>query len=602
MLISFRKFAVFVVVAVFVPTLAGCASSPVRPEQVARGDYQSVTQHIDRLVEYEMRKHDVVGLSIALIDDQRVVWAKGFGYADQAKNVPATPETVYRVGSISKLFTATAAMQLAEQGRLDIDKPLQTYLPQFSIKSRFPNAGPITPRTMMTHHSGLPSDFARGMWTEKGNPKSFNTVTSDLKDEFVSFPPNYVFSYSNLAVTLLGSAIEQVSGADFATYLERSVLRPIGMEHSAFSTRPDDALMSKGYRDGVETSEPALRDVPAGGLNSNVLDLGRFLQMVFADGRANGREILKASALAEMLRPQNGDVALDQNFHIGLGWILSGLGDIDFKDAGPIAHHGGATMLYRSQLIALPEHKLGVVVLANSESAGVVINKIATTALALALEAKAGIRQPQRTKPATTMSIPSAEDLQRYPGYYATDFGFAKVTRNGDRLYAEALGKQFELIPRGPGLLGLQYKLLGVFPIEIEQLEMFGLSRARVQGHEVLYAEDRGRRLLVAEKITPPSVSQTWKERVGEYEILNGQGDAFAAMLKKIKLDYRDGFLLLELSTRDGDQILPIVPISETEALYMGLGRGRQETIRVLTIDGEEHAASSGYVLRKKRS
>ncbi len=118
-----------------------------------------------------------------------MVWSQGFGYADKVNSIAATPETVYRVvGSISKLFTDRLVMQLAGQGKLDIDKPLQTYLPNFSIKSRFTNAYPITPRNIMTHHSGLPGDVGRGMWTK--NPAQFNQLVGRLSDEYVAYPPN----------------------------------------------------------------------------------------------------------------------------------------------------------------------------------------------------------------------------------------------------------------------------------------------------------------------------------------------------------------------------------------------------------------------------
>lgn len=106
--------------------LAGCANAPQRPASVTRGDYATTREYVTRLIQHEMKKNSVEGLSIALVDDQRIVWAEGFGYADEAKNIPATAYTIYRVGSISKLFTDTAAMQLAEQGKLDIDQPLES--------------------------------------------------------------------------------------------------------------------------------------------------------------------------------------------------------------------------------------------------------------------------------------------------------------------------------------------------------------------------------------------------------------------------------------------------------------------------------------------
>jgi CubicO group peptidase (beta-lactamase class C family) len=595
--IRFKKITNLIAVLVLTSVFAGCAGAPVKPEHITRGDYESTKQYLTQLIQYEMKKHDVTGLSIALVDDQQIVWAQGFGYADKTNNIAATPETVYRVGSISKLFTDTAVMQLAQEGKLDIDKPLQTYLPQFSIKTRFPNAGPITPRTIMTHHSGLPGNLAKGMWAE--NPEPFTNVVSAIKDEYVAYPPNFVWSYSNLGLTLLGHMVQQITREDFAFRLDQSVLRPLGMVHSSFSARPEAPGIAKAYRNGTQAVEPPLRDVPAGGLNSSVLDLSRFVAMVFANGQSNGHQILKPETLAEMLRPQNRDVALDQGFRVGLGWMLSGLGGINIENAGPVAHHGGATLLHRSQLITLPDHKLGVVVLSNSASGGSVVNDVATEALKLALEAKTGIQQPKRQTLETSASPLSKEDRQAYAGYYTTAFGFAKITSSGDRLRAEILGKRFDLVPRGGGQVGLQYKLLGIFPVKIEQLAEIGLSRANVSGREILLAHTRNQNLLVGEKIAPVPVSEKWMKRIGDYEIVNGEGDALVPMLKKISLRYRDGFLIMKLSMPEGSAMVPIAPISDTEAIFLGLGRGLGETIRVLTIDGEERAASSGYVLRK---
>ncbi|RTL32059.1 MAG: class A beta-lactamase-related serine hydrolase, partial [Rhodocyclaceae bacterium] len=141
--------------------LAACAGAPSRPPALARNDDAQVQDYATRLIEYEMRQQSIVGLSVAVVDDQRLLWARGFGFADKEKGVPATPDTLYRVGSISKLFTDTAAMQLAEQGRLDIDAPLARALPGFSIRSRFADAPPITLRGLMTHHAGLPRDYLK---------------------------------------------------------------------------------------------------------------------------------------------------------------------------------------------------------------------------------------------------------------------------------------------------------------------------------------------------------------------------------------------------------------------------------------------------------
>ena len=161
----------FVIVAVYLIVIAilpfGCTSLPKRPDFTGEKDYEGVIRHLNTYIAKSMKKNKVIGLSIALVDDQEIIFARGFGYADQENEVPATKNTVYRTGSVSKLFTATAVMQIAQSGKVDIDAPLDTYVPGFSIQTRFSGAGEITPRNIMTHHSGLPSDYISGMFTQE---------------------------------------------------------------------------------------------------------------------------------------------------------------------------------------------------------------------------------------------------------------------------------------------------------------------------------------------------------------------------------------------------------------------------------------------------
>jgi CubicO group peptidase (beta-lactamase class C family) len=578
--------------------LAGCPGAPMRPDTVGRDDYGKVAEYVSALVRHEMRKRDVTGLSIALVDGQRVVWAEGFGYADKAGNVPASPDTVYRAGSISKLFTATAAMQLAERGRLDIDRPLGDVLPGFSIRTRFAGSAPITPRSIMTHHSGLPSDYLKGMWTR--DPEPFTRVAERLRDETAAGPPGTVFSYSNLGVTLLGDAVGKVAGRDFASHVRDEILLPLGMSRSSFSPSADRTpLAAKGYRKGKEAEDPPLRDLPAGGLNTSVLDLGRFIRMVFAGGKAGERHIVKPETLAEMLRPQNADVPLDLDLRVGLGWMLGGLGDIDIRNAGPVAHHAGATLLFHGQLIVLPERKLGVVVLSNSSTSGRVVSKVAAEALKLALEAKTGERPLERETIDGMEVTLSPQALRRYEGWYATPFGAVNVRKTSGGLRADVMGRTLRLIPRPDGSLGLQYRLLGLFPIRIEELDGVGVSRTDVAGREILAARVDGRGFPIGERIRPVPVPAEWLGRTGEYVVANPGEDA--VLPEKVRLRADGGFLFVDYSIPllfPGTASFAIAPVTGDEAVVRGFGRGMGDTIRAVTVNGEDMLSYSGYSLR----
>lgn len=577
--------------------LSGCAGSPpLKPDTVQRGDYSYLKAQLTWLIEQEMSDQDVEGLSIAVVDDQQIVWSQGFGYADQANKIAATPETVYRVGSISKLFTDTLVMQLAEQGKLDIDQPLQTYLPNFAIKSRFPDAGPITTRNIMSHHSGLPGDRGNGMWTK--NPAPFSQLIEPLQDEYVAYPPNRIWAYSNLGITLLGTALENISGQTFSSYADQQLLKPLGMANSAFSLGIEGNLAAKAYKKHEEKAEVPLRDTPAGGLNANVLDLSRFIAMVLADGHANGRQILKPETLHDMQRQQNQDVALDVGTKTGLGWFLTSKPGI-----GDVVAHGGATLFHRSLLTVLPEHKLGVVVLANSPPTGDLIDKVTDKALKLAVAIKTGKPLPDDVEnPVIETRGLTPQQQQLAAGQYATAFGYIKLTADGDTLATELNGNSLDLVGRDDGQFGIRYKLLGLIPLQPKQLAEVSLSVRHVDGHDLALAHWQGQTFVLGEKIQPVPIPEAMRSRLGEYEIVNlAEGEAMVP--ENCALRERDGFLMLEYSIPTFDMnnlTFPIVPVSENAAVILGLGRGMQETVRLETINGQEFVAYSGYLLRKK--
>lgn len=577
--------------------LASCASAPVRPASLAHDDYAYAKQHLSWLIQQEMSKHDVTALSIALVDDQQVVWARGFGFADLEQRVPASAETVYRVGSITKLFTGTAAMQLAERGQVDIDSPLATYLPGFSIKSRFPEAGPITPRTLMTHHSGLPADRFQGARAK--DAAALSSVASELGDEYVANPPNLLFAYSNLGVSLLGAMVSQVSGLSFATAIDQALLQPLGMRHSVVSALPEAPLLAKPYRDGRRSEEPGSWDVPAGGLCSSVIDLSRFLQMVFAEGTSGGQRLLAPQTLAEMLRAQNTEVPLDLGLRIGLNWFLEPMG---IEDAGPAASHGGDTPNFHSQLIALPRHKLGVIVLSNSASSGETVRRVATTAMKLALETKTGLRQPPSQPPSEAEAPMPPEERQALVGDYATLSGLLKVTDEAGQLRAVIAGKSARVAGSVDGRFQLKFTLWGLFPVDQGRLSAWRFSRANIGGRELLIATAEGKSRVFGEKVASAPLPPALAAFLGGYEPTNlaeGERPRFMGL----RLEYRDGHLTADLARgpeADGVRRFVLVPVASDEAVIAGLGRGLGETFRFATVNGSPTVFYSGFEFKRR--
>lgn len=579
------------------PALVLFPLSETKADTAFQVNYGPVKETVSALIRDEMKKNDVTGLSIALVDDQRIVWTQGFGYADEERNVAVTPETVFRIGTLTKVFTAFAAMQLVEQGKLKLDAPVRTYLPQFSIRTRFSGENEIRIRHLLTHHSGLPVDYLKGMWTRR--PQSYTTVIDLIKNEYAAYPPGFIYSYSNVGYDVVAGAMASVTREDYARRIQNNILNPLNMTRSGF-TPPAPWQMSKAYFKGIEGEDPPLRDIPSGGMYSTAVDIAYFMKMIFANGGVTGRVLMQPKTLAEMFRPQNGNVPLDLGLRTGLGWLLGDLGDVDIHNAGPVAHHAGATLAFRSQIVVVPRHKLGVIVLANSSSAGRTVAKVAALTLKSALEIKAGIRQPfvQRS-PQVDIILPETVRSQ-YRGQYASMVGLADITPKSDRFLLEVAGRTLTLVPQANGSFGLKYVFLGLFPISLAALDEYEISHATVAGHQILRAKTKGSELLAAEKIQAASVPRAWQQRVGRYTIENLGGDI--PVFEKIALRYEDGWMLLECSMPyflKTPVRFPLKIVSDTEATIAGLGRGMGETLRVVRIDGKEKLGYSGYVLSR---
>ncbi len=574
--------------------LVGCATPPADRHSIVTRGYEATRTRVAEMIPDEMAKQGVVGLSIALVDDHTVVWADGFGYADEAVQQPATPQTVYRVGSIAKLLTSLAIMRLEEEGKLDIDQALTAYLPQFSVRSRFSDIDPITPRNVMTHHSGLPCDLNKGMWTDM----ELTEVLDKMRNEYVAYPPGYVFAYSNVGYSLLGQTIHQVTGRDFVDYMDEEVLHTLGMNHSSFVLKPHIApYLSRGYRDGREEQLLPMRDLPAVSLYSNVLDLSRFLMMVFAGGYAGHHEVVMRASLDEMLEPQNADVPLDFDFRVGLGWFLEGRNN---GAVGPVALHGGTTLLFNSQIIILPRHKLGVVVLSNSAHTRHMVARIAEGTLKLALEEKTGLTPPTLVATRAPPDINGSVLNAGLEGQYATGLGLIEIAPRVGQLCACNIGKTLNVAPLPDGWFQTQVSSEEALPPGYEKLAQLQFTTKRVEDKDVLVMRGRDKEYLLGAKVPDRPIPSAWLRRIGSYQVTN-EDPHFP--VEGLRLENRNGVLHLRyrmpmLSHRA--IALPIMAISDREAITLGLGRTRGETVRIVDVDGEERLVYSGYQARRQ--
>ena len=357
-----------------------------------------VIAELSAYIEYELADKGIPGLSIALVDGQEIIWSAGFGLADPATQLPASAETIYRIGSVSKLFTDIGVMQLVERGELDLDAPVRQLLPSFGPQNPFDK--PISLRHLMSHRSGLVREPPIGHYFDSSSPTpSLASTVSSLNGTTLVYPPESRVKYSNAGIATVGYLLQQRAGMPFARYLKSAVLDPIGMPNSSFEpTAATRAQLAKALMwsfDGRRFPAPTfeLGMAPAGCMYSNVLDLGRFVQMLFAQGQGQAGRVLGRESLREMYRPQFAAADAKQGF--GLGFQIGRL------EGHRSLGHGGAIYGFATSLKLLPEEQLGAIVIANMDVVNAVTGRIADRALSmlLAARAKAPIPRPERSEP-----------------------------------------------------------------------------------------------------------------------------------------------------------------------------------------------------------
>jgi CubicO group peptidase (beta-lactamase class C family)/D-alanyl-D-alanine dipeptidase len=360
--------------------------------------YVNVAAALTQAIQQEMKNQSLPAVSIAIVDGQQVVWAQGFGLSDQVQKIPAAADTIYRVGSVSKLFTDTAIMQLVETGKIDLDAPVSRYLPNFHPANPF--AKSITLRELMSHRSGLVREPPIGHYFDSTAPTLQATVES-LNDTTLVYPPGTHIKYSNAAIAVAGYVLEKQSGQPFTTYVRDAVLKPLGMSASAFAPTPE--VLAKLAHASIWTYDGRVFDAPtfqlgmapAGCMYSSVLDLSKFIGMLFAGGRGSDGALLKPETLRSMWQPQFEIAGEKQGFGIGFR-----LGDLD---GHALVGHGGAIYGFATELEALPADRLGVVVITTTDSANATMTRIANHALRLMLASRKGAALP---KFAETQPIP----------------------------------------------------------------------------------------------------------------------------------------------------------------------------------------------------
>jgi CubicO group peptidase (beta-lactamase class C family) len=320
----------------------------------------------DKFVESALKDWNVPGAGIAIVKDGEVILVKGYGYADVAKKRKADKKTLFAIGSSSKAFTAASVMQLVDEKKLDLNKSVISYLPNFKLYDDYATKN-ITPRDLLSHRSGLPrhdlvwygsKDSREGLY----NRLRYLEPTAELRE---------TWQYQNLMYMTAGYLVGQIEKESWEETVKRKIFMPLGMNATNFSV--EDSKKVKNHALPYNEKEGQLEKIdfrnidaigPAGSINSNAEDMAKWLQLLLNEGKFDGKEILSAGSLKEMYKPQMvmpGEINYDEIYYssYGLAWMLTSY-------RGKLrVEHGGNIDGFTTSVCFMPRDGIGVVVMTN---------------------------------------------------------------------------------------------------------------------------------------------------------------------------------------------------------------------------------------------
>ena len=541
-----------------------------KPAVIPPGDYTYAIQYVDHQVNRLMRRHGLPSVVVALVDDQEVIFEQAYGLADVERAVPATLDTVYKLGSVTKLFTGIEIMRMWEQGLVDLDAPITEYLPDFTIKSRFPDSSPMTIRSILAHRSGLPRNDTLLEWYWEARPDVLKKLTESLADAYQALPVGYRYKYSNVGYNVLGRIIEVIrqvqpptedSAGGWPYHMKDELLTPMGMKDTAFGSdmllygRESRLSVAMGYHreagKNTACTQFDIIDLASGNMQSTMHDMIKFTRYLFGVGESGSESIIARDTLWSMFEQQYGNPRDPQTN--GLTWFT------DRKQLGGLmVFHSGTNQGFTSLVALVPERKLGFIVFSNSDAFEDAQNQLAIDTLGLMLETKCGVLPPQE-KTAAQVDVDRAV-LERYVGKYSMDGEIVEVVLAGDRARAVYQGQKIAMVPVSQTRFRLSHWLADV---ESFELEFFVDS----PGDEDIMVVTLGGSYHITCPRYPDlkEVPSRWTQIIGEYDAYPRVGSSYsdAETLGSIRITIANNVL----STSDG-RLLRL--ISDTDIIIVG--------------------------------
>ncbi|HEX7318361.1 MAG TPA: serine hydrolase [Pyrinomonadaceae bacterium] len=418
--------------------MVACAAVPRADARQAK---QFDFAELDKAVEAELKAGHTPGAAVAVVSGDRVVYARGFGVTSAEEGAAAvTPDTLFRMGSTTKMLTAAALVTLAGEGKIRLDAPVGNY-----VKNLPPKIAALTAHQLLSQSSGL-RDFATTVTSDDDAALGKNIRA--WNDEMFFTEPSRIYSYSSANYWLAGFVVEELTGKSYSDAMRELVFKPLGMKRTTL--RPLEAMtyplalghnVDKGSAVVIRPAPNNVAKYPGGSVYSSVNELARFAVAMMNGGRLEGSQALAPRVVEELPKPQ---------FYLpGEERAFYGYGLLGFESGGvKTVSHGGVSSGYGSTIMFAPDYKLAVIVLANRN--GETLPRTRQRVMQLALPLKPDPAEQPKPRP------PDAEEMRRYVGKYAHAPQTWEVFVKEGKLFLKEEGKDFELTKLGRERFGYE--------------------------------------------------------------------------------------------------------------------------------------------------
>jgi len=556
-------------------------------------NYSELIKESEDLIKRKMESDNIIGVSAAIIINDSVIWKKGFGYADKENKIPMSENTVVNIASATKTFTALAVMQLQEKGLIDINHPLNKYLPQFKPLTRGENLDDVTIKSVITHSSGIQTDVLKNGDLSSGK---YTDVLGFINESYLLYPPGLVESYSSPGYNILGHLIKQVTGQDgqdYPEYIHKNILKPIGMDNSGFLI---DSLKGRTriYSGGKSIHDYGFSGIASGGIYTSINDFIKYARELMHAYNGMNSSLINPSTIQEMFTRQTGNVTIESHKK-GLGWYM-------FKNDSVFAvSHAGDAVSGHAVICLIPEKNTAVMILINSAEGESLKRDFSFNFLR-----KFGLSIPDIIPPPVIkevykeikpISLP-AEILKNHAGDYSQGFSFLTVSvkdgnlgiiRDNKHYVLKALSEN-EFVP---------YEIVEKDSMAQKADERYCFLD--VGGYHLLFHKSGNSESRLGYKLNEFNPALL-RKKLGAYEHYGYQLLVGDTKFKGAELSLaEDRVSMLKLIAYDGEYPFPLNVISDEYAVTSGLGVGFGFTVRFTGDEYYDIIDFGGITFRKTK-